>query len=158
MHRQTMTAFAVVIGAVCFIVGLGGCGGGSDAVRQAQWVDFTMAWDAETQSMSVVDQVGPAGYIEINGVGLNSSGVVWNSGTKKLSGDVTITNNTGMTINTVIGNILGYDPSDQNITDDANWYYQPEVVPAGETTDPETWTFTNPNAVSFEFTVRISWY
>jgi len=33
MNRQTMTGFAVVIGALCFIVGLAGCGGGTNAAR-----------------------------------------------------------------------------------------------------------------------------
>ncbi len=157
MSRQTMTVFAVVIGAVCFIVGLGGCGGGSDAVRQAQWVDFTMGWDAETQTMSVGDQVGPA-YVQVNGIRLDSSDVVWNSGTKKLTGDVTVTNNTGDVMRDVAAGIMSYDPSDQNITDDGYWYYDPYRLEDGQTTDPETWTFTNLNAVSFQFTVRIYYW
>ena len=40
MSRQTMTGFTVMIGALCFIVGLGGCGGGTNAARQTQWVGF----------------------------------------------------------------------------------------------------------------------
>ena len=154
MSRQTMTGFAVMIGALCFIVGLAGCGGGSDAVRQAQWVDFTMGWDAETQTMSVLDQVGPA-YVEVNGVRLDSTDVVWNSGTKKLTGDVTITNNTGSIMFDYVADIVSYDPSDQDITDDAYWHFYPWILEHGQTSDPETWTFTNPNAVSFQFTVRI---
>ncbi len=155
MHRQTMTGFAVMIGALCFIVGLAGCGGGSDAARPRQWVDFTMGWDAETQTMSVLDEVGPAGYVEVNGVGLTSSDVVWNSGTKKLTGDVRITNHTGDMMFDYAARPVAYDPSDQNITDDSYWFFDPWILEPGETSDPETWTFTNPNAVSFTFTVRI---
>ena len=154
MNRQTMTGFAVMIGALCFIVGLAGCGGGSDAVRQAQWVDFTMGWDAETQTMSVLDQVGPA-YVEAGGVRLDSSNVVWNSGTKTLTGDVTVTNNTGGIMWGTVATTVSCVPSDQNITEDSWWGYGklfPDAI-----SNPETWTFTNPNAVSFTFTVRIYW-
>ncbi len=157
MSRPTMTGFAVMIGAVCFIVGIAGCGGGSDAVRPMQSVDFTMAWDSETQSMAVVDQVGPA-YVQVGGVRLYSSDVVWNSGTKELSGVVTICNHGPGSMRNVVADVLSYDPSDQNISDDGMWSYTPTVLPnVGAQSDPRTWTFTNPNTVSFQFTVRIFW-
>jgi hypothetical protein len=146
---------AVLLSACLLAVGLAGCGGGGrDGGRTRHYEDFTVGWNAATQTMSVVRAAEPRDVVG-QWVRLSSSGVAWNGGTTTLSGDVEITNLWFDGLWDVEAEIIGYAPSDQSITDDGDWYYG-DLWFYGHSRS-ETWTFTDPNAVDFSFTVRV-WY
>ena len=153
MHRGWTTLSAVLLGACLLAVGLAGCGGGSSGPRRYH-EDFSIEWDADTQTMSVVPAVEPRDVVG-QWVRLSSSGVEWDGGTTTLSGDVAITSLWFGELWDVEAEIIGYAPSDQSITDDGSWYYG-DLWSYGHSRS-ETWTFTDPNAVDFSFTVRV-WY
>ena len=151
MDGRSTTLSAVLLSTCLLAVGLSGCGGGSSGGEMC-YEDFTIAWDADTQTMSVVRSAEPRD-VEGEYVRLSSSDVQWNGGTNELSGDVTLTNKWSGQMSAAQCHILNYDPSDQSISDDGAWHYD-AMINSGAS-DTRTWTITDPNAVDFTFTVRV---
>jgi hypothetical protein len=141
----------VLLGSCLLAVTLCGCGGGSGGGTR-YYEDFTMSWHAQTQTMSVARTAGPR---DVQGtyVRLRSEYVTWNSEASTLSGLVWITNIYSGLLAQVEPQIISYDPSDQSITDNGPWNYG--YIGEGATKGM-TWTISDPNAVDFSFTVRVS--
>jgi hypothetical protein len=153
MNRRAVRCSAVLLSACLFAVGLAGCGGGGSGGTR-MYEDFTVGWDADTQTMSVARAVEPR-YVEGVYVRLTSVNMSWTDSTKKLVGTVILQNiHSSVVLGTPQASIISYNPSDQSITDDGPWNHGVAMGPTAW--NAQVWTFTDPNAVDFSFTVRVS--